>query len=225
VGRGGRGRCNRRKRGVSRGSSCDNEVVQSLAGLNRGVLEKALEDRWNCDPGTCFCTRPGKHPEPTIVPEGSVKSQRSVLDMSRRSSYLEIDRIKTFLDCHEGTEVTRSELEELDDLERALIRQWRYVCRLVTSEGPDTLTGSDNLISALGLAVGDALRSSIRFIREAAMAKVNAQATDETNQDAPPPQETTGKHNRLDHTLRPDGRLSRTMSLEEATTWLKSFES
>jgi hypothetical protein len=69
------------------------------------------------------------------------------------------------------------------------------------------------------------LRSSIRFIREAAMAKVNAQATDETNQDAPPPQETTGKHNRLDHTLRPDGRLSRTMSLEEATTWLKSFES
>ena len=148
--------------------------------------------------------------------------------MSRRSSYLEIDRIKTFLDCHEGTEVTRSELEELDDLERALIRQWRYVHRLVTSEGPDTLTGSDNLISALGLAVGDALRSSKRFIREAAMAKVNAQATGETNQDNPPvvtPQETTGKHDRLDHTLRPDGRLSRTISLEEATTWLKSFES
>jgi hypothetical protein len=204
------------------------EVVQSWTGLNPGVLKKALEDRWNCDPGTCFCTRPGKHPEPTIVPEGSVKSQQSVLDMSRRSSYLEIDRIKTFLDCHEGTGVSRSELKELDDLERALIRQWRYVCRLVTSEGPDTLTGSDNLISALGLAVGDALRSSKRFIREAAMAKVNAQATGETNQDNPPvvtPQETTGKHDRLDHTLRPDGRLSRTISLEEATTWLKSFES
>ena len=30
------------------------EVVQSWAGLNRGELEKALEDRWNCDPGTCF---------------------------------------------------------------------------------------------------------------------------------------------------------------------------
>ena len=51
------------------------EVVQSWTGLNRGVLEKALEDRWNCDPGMCFCTPPGKHPEPAIVPEGSVKSQ------------------------------------------------------------------------------------------------------------------------------------------------------
>jgi hypothetical protein len=124
------------------------------------VLERALEDWWNCDPGTCFCTRPGKHPEPAIVPEGSVTSQQLVLDMSQRSSYLEIDRIETFLDCHEGTVVTRSELKELDDLERALIRQWKYVRRLVTSEGPDNLTGSDNLISALGLAVGDALRSS-----------------------------------------------------------------
>jgi hypothetical protein len=26
------------------------EVVQSGTGLNRGVLEKALEDRWSCDP-------------------------------------------------------------------------------------------------------------------------------------------------------------------------------
>ena len=89
------------------------EVVQSGTGLNRGVLETTLEDRWN--------------PEPAIVLEGSVKSQRWVVDMSRRSSYLEIDRIKTFLDCHKGMEVTRSELEELDDLERALIRQWRPV--------------------------------------------------------------------------------------------------
>jgi hypothetical protein len=51
------------------------EVVQSEAGLNRGVLEKALEDRWDCDPGTCFCTRPVKHPDPAIVPEGSVVSK------------------------------------------------------------------------------------------------------------------------------------------------------
>jgi hypothetical protein len=147
--------------------------------------------------------------------------------MSRRSSYLEIGRIKT-LDCHKGEVVTRSELEELDDLERALIRQWKYVRRLVTSEGPDTLTGSDNLISALGLVVGDALRSSKRFIKEADIAKVNAQATDETEQDTPPadtPQGTMGKHNWLVHTFRPDGRLCRTMSLEEATTWMKKFES
>jgi hypothetical protein len=37
------------------------EVVQSGTGLNRGVLETTLEDRWN--------------PEPAIVLEGSVKSQ------------------------------------------------------------------------------------------------------------------------------------------------------
>jgi hypothetical protein len=41
------------------------EVVQSGTGLNRGVLETTLEDRWNCD----------THPEPAIVPEGSVKSR------------------------------------------------------------------------------------------------------------------------------------------------------
>lgn len=44
-------------------------VVQSWAGLDRGVLEKALRDWWNSDPGTCFCKHPGKHPEPVIVPE------------------------------------------------------------------------------------------------------------------------------------------------------------
>ena len=38
-----------------------------------------------------------------------------------------------------------------------------------------------------------------------------------------PPMGTTGKHDRLDNT--PKERLSRTMSLEEATKWLKNFES
>jgi hypothetical protein len=160
-----------------------------------------------------------------------MKSRRLVLDMSRRSSYLEIDRIKTFLDRHKGTEVTRNELEELDDLERALIRQWRYVRRLASEDREtllETLSGPDNLVSALGLAVGDALRSSKQFIREATTDKVNAQATDKTYQDAPPTktsQKTTGKQERLDHTLRPHRHLSRTMSLEEATKWLKNFES
>ena len=47
-------------------------------------------------------------------------------------------------------------------------------------------------------------------------------------EDIPPadaPLGTTGKHDRLDNTLRPKERLSRTMSLEEATKWLKNFES
>ena len=92
------------------------EVVQSGTGLNRGVLEKALEDRWDCDPETCFCARPCKHPDPAIVPEGSVKSRRSVLGMPRRSSHLKINRIGTLVDCHENGEATRSELEELGDL-------------------------------------------------------------------------------------------------------------
>ena len=35
---------------------------------------------------------------------------------------------------------------------------------------------------------------------------------------------TTGKHDRLDDTLCPPEWLSRTMSLEEATKWLKNFE-
>ena len=38
-------------------------------------------------------------------------------------------------------------------------------------------------------------------------------------------QEATGKHDRLDNTLRLAERLSRTMSLEEATKWLTQFES
>jgi hypothetical protein len=123
-------------------------------------------------------------------------------------------------------EVSCSELEELDDLERALIRQWSCVRRLA-SEDRETLSEPDNLVSALGLAVGDTLRSSKQFIREATTAKVNAQATDKTCQAAPPTetsQKTTGKHERLDHTLRPHGHLSKTMSLEEATMWLKDFE-
>jgi hypothetical protein len=37
-------------------------------------------------------------------------------------------------------------------------------------------------------------------------------------------QEATGKHDRLDNTLRPAERLSRTMSLEEATKWLTQYD-
>jgi hypothetical protein len=72
------------------------EVVQSGTGLNRGILETTLDDRRNCN----------THPGPAIAPEGAVKSRRSVLDVARRSSYLEMDRIKSFLDRHNGMEVT-----------------------------------------------------------------------------------------------------------------------
>ena len=95
--------------------------------------------------------------------------------MSRRSSYIDIGRIRTFLACHDSAEVTRSELEELDVMERALIRQWKYVLHLVTSESPEALTGSENLVSALGMAVGDTLRSSKQFIKWATTAMLNAQ--------------------------------------------------
>ena len=93
--------------------------MQFWTGLDPEVLETALTDRWNKNPGTCFCKCPGKHPEPVIVPEGPVRSQRSVLDVSWRSSYLEIDRIRE-LNCHVSAEVTRKELGELGDLEKAL---------------------------------------------------------------------------------------------------------
>ena len=63
---------------------------------------------------------------PVAVPQGSAKSQRLVLDMSRRSTYVEINRIFTFLDYHESAEVTHEELKEPSYMERALVRQWRY---------------------------------------------------------------------------------------------------
>jgi hypothetical protein len=123
-------------------------------------------------------------------------------------------------------EITRGELEELDDLERALIKQWGCVRRLA-SEDRETLKEPDNLVSALGLAVGDTLRSSKRFIREATTAKVDAQATDRICQAASPTatsQKTTEKHGRLDYSFRPQKHLSKTMSLGEATVWLGRFD-
>jgi hypothetical protein len=99
------------------------EVVQSGTGLNREVLEKALEDQWSCDPETCFRARSGKHPDPAIVPEGSMKSRRLVLYVPRRSSHLRINQIRTVMDCHENAEATRSKDEEdLGDVSRATDR-------------------------------------------------------------------------------------------------------
>ena len=67
--------------------------------------------------------------------------------------------------------VQRLPEKELGDLERALVRQWKCVCRLVTIEGPDALTGTDNLILVLGLAVGETLSRLKRFLKEGVTAK------------------------------------------------------
>ena len=65
-------------------------------------LEVALTDRHNMSLGTYSCKGPGKSPELVVAPEGPVRSQRSVLHISQRSSYLEIDLIREFLDCQEA---------------------------------------------------------------------------------------------------------------------------
>jgi hypothetical protein len=96
------------------------EVAQSGTGLNHKVLDTALANRREISPGTRSYEYPGKIPDPVIAPERLVRSQCSALNISRRSSYLEIDRIREFLDYHESTKVTRKELEELGNLERAL---------------------------------------------------------------------------------------------------------
>ena len=88
---------------------------------------------------------------------------------------MEIDRIREFLDYQKSTKVTRKELEELGNLERALDRTWKYARRLATSEDLDALAEPDDSKSKLGTAVGDTLRDSRRFLREATMAKLNNQ--------------------------------------------------
>ena len=80
---------------------------------------------------------------------------------------MEIDRIREFLDYHESTKVTRKELEELGNLERALDRTWKYARCLATSEDLDASAEPDDSTSTLGAAVGDTLRDSRRFLREA----------------------------------------------------------
>ena len=257
---------------------------------------------------------PEKPPEPVAVPEGSAKSQRLVLDMSRRSTYVEINPIVTFLDYHD---------RERGGYPRGAKGAYLYGTGLsqameVRGEDPNDLIGSNNhnLVSALGMVIGDTLRSSERFTREAikgkqtpvvpqtepanvtdkdaarlesayvrawilentrelvkevkrhpqgdgavpkpvvhkeevdiktvtvassknkgnlqeAQYKVRQQAgphLEVMNMEDTPPNNTplartTGKHDRLDNTLCPAERLSRTMSLKEATKWLKNFES
>ena len=56
-------------------------------------------------------------------------------------------------------------------------------------------------------------------------AKVETRQRDDPHPVDLPAGTTTGKHDRRDNTLCPNERLSRTMSLEEATKWLKTFES
>ena len=58
---------------------------------------------------------------------------------------MEIDRIREFLDYHESTKVTRKELEELGNLERALDRTWKYARCLATSEDLDACSSGRHL--------------------------------------------------------------------------------
>jgi hypothetical protein len=65
---------------------------------------------------------------------------------------------------HDGLDPTRGKLEKLGTLRTSLKEQWRYVKLMVTSEGPEVLSGSDNVVSAMGEAVDAALLCSGEFI-------------------------------------------------------------
>ena len=104
-----------------------NGVVQQRVGLDRESLLENLQHQWNHD---------------------------SVMGISRRSAYIEINRIIDFLDCHGSAEVTREELEELNDMERSLVGRWNDVLRLIEDDRNVIDTDDHNLVSALGMAVG-----------------------------------------------------------------------
>jgi hypothetical protein len=70
------------------------EVVQQRVGLDLKSLVENLQHQWNHD---------------------------SVMGSSRRSAYIEINHIIDFLDCHRSAEVTRKELEELNDMYGAVL--------------------------------------------------------------------------------------------------------
>jgi hypothetical protein len=116
------------------------EVVQQRVGLNRESLVENLQHQWNHD---------------------------SVMGISRRSAYIEINRIIDFLDCHRSAEVTREELEELNDMERSLVGRWNDVLHLIEDDRNVINTDDHNLVSALGMAVGYTRRNTEGFIREA----------------------------------------------------------
>ena len=88
-----------------------------------------------------------------------------------------------FVGRHRSEGATHGELEELGNLGVALKKQWSYVRAMVTSENPEVLRGSDNVVSAMEQAVGDALMSSRRFIRES-LAKSWEAATTGIGRDA-----------------------------------------
>ena len=142
------------------------EVPQLQTDLTHDEMEEVFRERWNRDPGECFCKNPGKHPEPVVVAKGYIKGRRSVFDTSRRSCYQYIDQIKAFLGSHESVDATHSELKELGDLELTLRKQWGYIKLMVTSENPAVLCVSDNVVSAKGQAVEAALACTGQFIRE-----------------------------------------------------------
>ena len=79
--------------------------------------------------------------------------------------------------------------------------------------------------TALGEETLDRADKFMRLRMDARDTKVETGQGDKPLPTVVPQQEATGKHDRLDNTLCPAERLSRTMSLEEATKWLTNFES
>jgi hypothetical protein len=104
-----------------------NGVVQQRVGLDCKSLLENLQQQWN---------------------------HESVMGLSRRSAYIEINRIVDFIDRHRGAEVTRKELEELNDMERSLIGRWNEVLQLIEDDINAINTDDHTLVSALGMAVG-----------------------------------------------------------------------
>ena len=78
------------------------------------------------------------------------------MGISQRSAYIEINQIIDFLEYHASAEVTCEDLEELNDMERSLVKQWNHVLCLIKDKDTNDLIGSDDhsLVSAVGMAVG-----------------------------------------------------------------------
>ena len=112
----------------------------------------------------------------------------SVMSLSRRSAYIEINRIVDFMDCHRGVEITRKELGKLNDMERSLISRWNEVLHLIGDDRNAKDADDHTLVSALGMAVGYTRRQTERFAREAIRTEqspmVSQTAPDDVTDDA-----------------------------------------
>jgi hypothetical protein len=131
-----------------------NGVVQQRVGLDYKSLLENLQQQWN---------------------------HKSGMGLSRRSAYKKINRIVDFIDRHRGAEVTRKELEELNNMERSLSGRWNEVLHLIEDDRNAINTNDHTLVLALGMAVGYTRRNTERFAREA----IRTEQTPVVSQTAP----------------------------------------